>query len=70
MDLLSLDVEGAEMEVLRTLDLQRVNIKYVVIEATGLSASKDEAVRQYMLAHGYDLYGHLVHNDWFIRKAS
>lgn len=66
VDLLSLDVEGAEFEVVKTLDFKRLNIKHVVIEATGLNGPKDEQVRQYMLASGYTLH---AHNDWFIKEA-
>jgi hypothetical protein len=68
IDLLSLDVEGAEYEVIKTLDLTRTHIKYVVVEATGLNAVKDAQVKEYIMATGlYTFHGHLAHNDWFVR---
>ena len=49
-DLLSLDVEGAEAIVLRTVDPARFWV--VLVEMDGLSASKDEEVHQLLTASG------------------
>ena len=44
INLLSLDVEGGELSVLRTLDLEATNIQVVVVELDGRSPEKDEEV--------------------------
>ena len=44
INLFSLDVEGGELSVLRTLDLEATNIQ-VVVELDGRNPEKDEQVR-------------------------
>ena len=44
INLFSLDVEGGELSVLRTLDLEATNIQVVVVELDGRSPEKDEEV--------------------------
>ena len=44
INLLSLDVEGGELSVLRTLDLEATNIQVVVVELDGRSPDRDEEV--------------------------
>jgi len=48
LDLLSLDVEGYEIEVLKGLDLARFKPGYVLTEESGVGDVKD-----YLAAHGY-----------------
>ena len=45
IDFFSLDVEGAELEVLKTLDLSAVHISVLVVEQDGTNPEKDGAVR-------------------------
>ena len=45
INLFSLDVEGGELSVLRTLDLEATNIQVVVVELDGRNPEKDEQVR-------------------------
>ena len=45
VDFFSLDVEGAELEVLHTLDLSAVHVNFIAIEQDGSNPTKDEAVR-------------------------
>jgi FkbM family methyltransferase len=69
IDFLSLDVEGAEFEVIKTLNLTRTYIKWIVIEAWGKNPDKDAMVKNYVMSTGlYEFHGHVVHNDWFVRK--
>ena len=42
INLFSLDVEGGELSVLSTLDLEATNIQVVVVELDGRSPDKDE----------------------------
>ena len=74
IDFFSLDVEGAELEVLQTLDLSAVHVNVIVIEQDGRNPAKDEAVRQKVLAHNFKLDESMkdtragARNDWFINK--
>lgn len=45
----SLDVETAELEVLRTLDFSLVRFDVIVVEADGGSVSTCESVKQLLL---------------------
>ena len=53
IDLLSLDVEGAELLVLRTIDLTVTNIRVVVIELDGHDPAKDESCRTLLRNAGF-----------------
>lgn len=47
--------EGAELEVLKSLDFSAVRINVIVVEQDGSSPEKDEAVRTLLLANGFEL---------------
>jgi hypothetical protein len=53
VDLLSLDVEGAELAVLETLDFSVVNIRVALVELDGFDAAKDDAVRALFAREGF-----------------
>jgi FkbM family methyltransferase len=65
IDLLSLDVEGAELEVLKGVDHTRFRFKYLCIE----SRSKDKLV-EYLAAQGYELVEPLTHHDYLFRDST
>jgi FkbM family methyltransferase len=48
VDLLSLDVEGYEIEVLKGLDLERLSLRYILVEESGRGE-----VDSYLTARGY-----------------
>merc|ERR1712032_45476 len=52
VDLFSLDVEGAELAVLQTMDWQ-IPVCIWVVELDGQNQEKDEAVRQLLFEKGY-----------------
>ena len=74
IDFFSLDVEGAELQVLHTLDLSSVHINVMVIEQDGSNPTKDEEVRQKLLANNFHLDESMkstragARNDWFYNK--
>lgn len=59
IDLLSLDVEGAEIEVLKGIDHEQYRFKYMCIE----SRDKNKLVA-YLKARGYELVQQLTHHDY------
>ena len=61
----SLDVEGAELEVLRTLDFSRVTVDVLVVEA---NARRDD-VRRLLRGRGFSHVLTKYSNDWFVRKG-
>jgi FkbM family methyltransferase len=62
MDLLSLDVEGAEYEVLKGVDFERHNFKFIVIECW-----KTERITNLLEAAGYVLEDQLSHHDYLFK---
>jgi hypothetical protein len=74
IDFFSLDVEGAELEVLKTLDFSKVHINVITIEADGRNSQKDEDVRKLVVAHGFEQDRSFSdqeagsRNDWFVNK--
>ena len=64
IDLLSLDVEGAEIEVLKGVDHEQFRFKYACIE----TRAKDKLVA-YAKANGYELVEQLTHHDYLFADA-
>ena len=62
LDFASIDVEGAELDVLRGFDLERWKPKVLVIE------DNDPKVRGYLCAQGYRCFLHEGFNDWYARS--
>ena len=65
IDLLSLDVEGYELNVLQGLDLDRYKPKYMLIETD----FRDE-IDRYLSAYGYEAIDMLSHHDVLYRQRS
>ncbi len=64
IDLLSLDVEGAEMEVLKGIDHTRFRFRYVCIECR----DTDRMVA-YLAGQGYEMLERLSHHDYLFRDS-
>lgn len=75
IDFFSLDVEGAELEVLKTLDLSAVHVSVIVVEQDGSNPEKDSAVRQLLTAQGFVIDKQISsvsgfgRNDWFVHES-
>jgi len=65
----SLDVEGAELSVLESMDFGRVSFDVIVIEADEHNEAKNVGVRKFLAAKGYSLHGREMRNDWFVRNG-
>lgn len=67
IDFVSIDVEGAELDVLRGFDIARWRPAVVVIESN--SRTRPRAIREYFVRHGY-AYRHSIDvNDFYVRAA-
>jgi hypothetical protein len=59
IDLLSLDVEGGELEVLKGLDHAEYRFKFIVIEIRNF-----ESMNSYLISHGYQMVEKLTTHDY------
>lgn len=53
LDLWSLDGEGAELEILKTVDFSRLSVKVLMVELDGHNKEKDQAVTDLLAAVGF-----------------
>lgn len=70
IDLLSIDVEGHEMSVLKSLDFTKYRPKVVVMEIHGfdLLNARDSEFVQFMDIRGYDLKFYATINAYFVDR--
>ena len=66
IDLLSIDVEGHDLQVLRSLDLSRYRPRIIVIEVHDLGALNDTEIYAYLTENGYSLKFMAVLNAYFV----
>ncbi len=64
IDLLSLDVEGGELEVLKGIDFEYTNFKYIVLETRSINE-----VRGFLNLRSYEEIAKLSHHDYIFRWA-
>lgn len=65
IDFFSLDVEGHELEVLKTIDFSKITIDVITVE----NDYENEELRQILYANGYELVTHLHVDDIFVRNG-
>ncbi len=63
IDFLSLDVEGAELSVIKGIDFNRYSFEYILIET-----SQAQAVSQLLEVHNYILFESLTKVDLLFRR--
>jgi FkbM family methyltransferase len=66
IDFVSIDVEGAELQVLQGFDLRRYEPRILVIEANSDTAR--HALEDYLSVHGYALARSMYWNHFFVRS--
>ena len=67
IDFLSLDVEGHELEVLRSYDFS-IPITYILVENL-FNTTKDQEVQALLQSKGYKFITRIAHNDLFKQDA-
>jgi FkbM family methyltransferase len=72
-DLLSVDIEGLDLDVLKSLNLSEYPIPVICVETCTYSENhikpKDYAIQEYMLSNGYFLYADTYINSIFVNTA-
>jgi len=63
IDLAVIDVEGAEIEVLKGIDYSTYSFKYICIESRNINKISD-----YLNSYGYKLIEKLTHHDYLFKK--
>jgi len=66
IDFLSLDVEGAELEVIKTLDLSRHQFGVIFYEADDQNPQKDQDMKVHLEKRGYPFKKHVHGSNWHI----
>ena len=71
-DLLSIDVEGLDLEVLRSNDWRRFRPRVVIAEVLGhsLAAGTSSPTQDYLASEGYGLFAKLYNSAIFVRDPS
>lgn len=64
VDILSIDVEGWEIEVMKGLNTQTIDCKLIVVE----NFTEDDSYRSYFESIGYYLDGSIQHNQIYLKK--
>jgi FkbM family methyltransferase len=59
VDFLSLDVEGAEMSILRTIDFEAYDFGLITVECIGEKSGEGEELRAFMASRGYGVLADL-----------
>lgn len=70
IDLLSIDVEGHDFQVLKSLDLSRYRPKIVVIEMHEFERITETELFRYLTENGFELKFFAVLNAYFVDKGS
>lgn len=69
IDFFSLDVEGGELKVLKSLNFDCVRFNVILVEAPGDDPTKERDVVEFLAGKGYKHYSHVAQNDWFVRAG-
>jgi FkbM family methyltransferase len=76
-DLLSIDIEGLDLEVLKSLDFNQYPIPVICVETCTFSENhirpKDPSISEFIISKGYEIYADtyintiLVNKNWFYK---
>jgi len=68
LDLLTVDVEGHDLQVLKSLDLAKYRPKIIVVEMHDFEGIVDSPIYKYLTVNGYSLVFFAVLNAYFVYK--
>ena len=72
IDFLSLDIEGADLQVLMTIPFSKVKISVIMIEVAHLGEifqGDNDSLRQFLHEHGYIFYRRMSIDDIYVHKS-
>jgi hypothetical protein len=76
LDMWILDVEGAELDVLKAMDFSAVEVDVLGVELDGANPAKDAACRELLDKAGFEATGeefkpgqNVQRNCWFVRRG-
>lgn len=69
IDFLSIDVEGHDFKVLKSLDLSRYRPKVIIIELRELDKLNDNEINKYLIANNYLFKGYSVLTAYYVDKS-
>ena len=71
--MLSLDIEGLDLEVLKSLDFEKYPIPVICVETCTYSENhirpKDKTILEFVMSKGYEVYADTYINTIFVNKA-
>eukprot|EP00525_Craspedostauros_australis_P007055 CAMPEP_0198115202 /NCGR_PEP_ID=MMETSP1442-20131203/6376_1 /TAXON_ID= /ORGANISM="Craspedostauros australis, Strain CCMP3328" /LENGTH=314 /DNA_ID=CAMNT_0043772665 /DNA_START=137 /DNA_END=1081 /DNA_ORIENTATION=+ len=65
-DFFSLDVEGAELLALQSLNFNEYQFGVILVEADGANGRKDQAIKTILHRAGYTFIGTINRSNWFV----
>ncbi len=67
--IMSLDIEGYELEALKGINWGSINIKIIVLENNSISTLGDDSIRKYLISKGYIYFARIWGmDDIFVEK--
>ena len=67
VDFFSLDLEGAELNVLKSLDLEKFNFESIIVEHNGEKERKEQ-MQKYLFQNGFKLIKSNNQDDFFLKE--
>ena len=69
-DFMSIDIEGLDYKVLRSLDFNKYKVKVIIAERSSQKNEAGETMNVFMERIGYNVYGEYGSNVIYVRKCS
>ena len=66
IDFFSLDVQGAELDILKTINFNRLNIRTLTVDYEHVDGGRD-AIRKFLVSRGMTLYKTIVYDRIYTR---
>jgi len=67
-DFFSLDVEGAELLAVESLNFDQYQFGAILVEADGRNGRKDQSIKAILERAGYEYFGKINRSNWFVNK--
>ena len=68
IDYFSLDVEGSELAILKTIPFDKLNINIMSVEVNHFPEAEKKEIKDLMDDNGYDLVKYISQQDFLFKK--